>query len=117
MRFIVDESTGVAVATFLRAEGHEVVFVGEEMPQAVDEDIIRRAARENAILVTNDKDFGELVFRGRERHHGVLLFRLDHEDAANRVRVLSLVLERFAERLPGSFVVATERNVRIRPIR
>jgi predicted nuclease of predicted toxin-antitoxin system len=115
MRFIVDESTGSAVASSLRAAGHEVVFIGEDMPQATDAAIIERAAREELILVTNDKDFGELVFRTGRKHHGILLLRLQDERAANRVAVLNSILERFSERLAGNFVVATEKGVRIRP--
>jgi len=53
--------------------------------------------------VTNDKDFGDLVFRSGMALHGVLLLRLRDESAANRVRVVKSVLERYADRLPGHF--------------
>ena len=63
MRFLVDESTGAAVVAYLRRVGHNVVAVAEAMPQADDPDILARAAGEDRILITNDKDFGELAFR------------------------------------------------------
>jgi predicted nuclease of predicted toxin-antitoxin system len=91
-----------------------VVAISEVMPQAVDREILVRAAGEDRILITNDKDFGELVFRSGQVHHGVLLLRLRDESAANRVRVVRSVLEKYADRLTGNFVVATERGVRIR---
>ena len=68
-------------------------------------------------FITNDKDFGELVFRSGQAHHGVILLRLHDERPANRVRVVKAVLEKWADRLAGSFTVATESGVRIRPAR
>ena len=115
MRFIVDESTGKAVVEFLRRTGHDVIAVAEAMPQADDPDILARAASEARILVTNDKDFGELVFLDDQAHSGVLLLRLHDESPPNRVRVVKAVLEQWAERLPGRFAVATEDSLRIRP--
>ncbi len=66
------------------------------------------------ILITNDKDFGELVFRRGQAHQGILLFRLQDESAVNQVRILSQVLDKYADRLPGHFVVITESRIRIR---
>lgn len=114
MQFIVDESTGRAVIEYLRSAAHTVLAISEVMPQAVDREILALAASEDRILITNDKDFGELVFRSGQAHHGVLLLRLRDESAANRVRVVKSVLENYADRLAGNFVVATERGVRIR---
>jgi predicted nuclease of predicted toxin-antitoxin system len=114
MQFIVDESTGSAVVHYLRNAGHDVLAVAETMPEADDSDILARALSEERILVTNDKDFGELVFRGRQGDHGVVLLRLHDESAANRVRVVEAVLAQHADRLVGHFTVATEGAVRIR---
>lgn len=115
MKFLVDESTGHAVARFLREAGHDVVVVSEEMPGAHDELIMERAlAAEGRILVTNDKDFGEKVFREKRQHAGILLLRLADERAENRVRVVQAVISQRGDRLPNAFTVATERSVRIR---
>lgn len=116
MRFLVDESTGAAVAACLRNQGHDVVAVAETMPQAEDAAILASAAAEARIVVTNDKDFGELVFRSGQPHAGVLLLRLQDESAANRVQVVERVLQQLAGQLAGNFVVATETQVRIRAV-
>jgi predicted nuclease of predicted toxin-antitoxin system len=63
-------------------------------------------------LVTIDKDFGEMVFRERRKHHGVIFLRLDDERAANKIEVLRKLLENYSERLSEMFVVATETSVR-----
>ena len=86
MRFIVDESTGLAVAGYLRDRGHDVVVVFEEMPEARDEEILARAVVEGRIVVTNDKDFGELVFRDGQPHEGIVLFRLQDASAGRRFK-------------------------------
>lgn len=114
MRFIVDESSGKAVAQYLKGAGHDVHFVGDIMPQADDDEILELALDENRILITNDKDFGELVFRGGFEHHGVLLLRLQDERPNHRAQVVASVLKEHAERLVGNFAVATKKSFRIR---
>jgi predicted nuclease of predicted toxin-antitoxin system len=86
------------------------------MPQADDADILTRATAERRVVVTNDKDFGELVFRSGRAHQGILLLRLRDDSAANRVRVVKSVLDGYGDRLAGHFVVATDNNVRVRPV-
>ena len=116
MRFIVDESTGMAVVGYLRESGHDVLAVGEAMPQANDAQILDTAGKEERILITNDKDFGELVYRTGQSHFGVLLLRLQDEGSANRVRMIKSVIDTYADQLVGHFVVATEKAVRIRSV-
>lgn len=115
MDFMVDESTGTAVVAYLRSLGHDVLAVAEAMPQATDQDILARALRDTRILITNDKDFGELVFRSGQGHHGVVLLRLGNESLTTRVAVVKSLPEHYGERLVGRFTVATEGRVRSRP--
>jgi len=116
MNFIVDESTGAAVIAFLRVLNHDVLAVAEEMPQADDLDILKWAVRDQRVLVTNDKDFGELVFRSGEPHRGVLLIRPPDESPASRVALVRAVLNQCADQLVDHFVVASQSGVRIRPL-
>ncbi len=112
MRFLVDECTGSKVAQWLRDANHEVFSVFDEARGMTDDEILARAFSENWILRTNDKDFGEMVFRERRNHHGVIFLRLDDERAANKIEVLRRLLESYSEKLPEEFVVATETKVR-----
>lgn len=73
MRFLVDECTGPAVARWLRAEGHDVVSIYETSRGMDDDAVLEWAAREGRVLITNDTDFGEHVFRGGRAHAGVIL--------------------------------------------
>lgn len=112
MRFLVDESTGVAVARWLQEQGHEVFSVYEEARGTEDEEIIQKAFAENWILITNDKDFGEKVYREQHPHRGVILLRLENERYANKIDTLRRLLETYSEQLLDNFLVVTETQVR-----
>ena len=64
------------------------------------------------ILITNDKDFGEKVYRERRPHRGVVLLRLDDERASSKIAVIRRLLGDYAEQLPDRFLVVTETRVR-----
>ena len=114
MRFLVDECTGSSVVACLRSAGHDAVAAVDTMPEADDQDILDYALAERRIVVTNDKDFGEMVFRSGGLHRGVVLLRLRDERAENKVRVMETVLAKVGERLLDHFVVATEAGIRVR---
>jgi predicted nuclease of predicted toxin-antitoxin system len=112
MRFLVDESTGPAVAEDLRQKGHEVFSVYEKARGMADEDIIQKAFTENWILITNDKDFGEKAYREKRPHKGIVLLRLEDERSFVKIEIVRRLLESHADRLPGQVVVVSERSVR-----
>ena len=114
MKFLVDECAGTSVVDCLRDEGHDVVAVAEVMPQADDKQILEHAVFESRILVTNDKDFGEMIYRSRQAHRGVLLLRLQDERSENKARITKIVLARMGERLHNCYTVATEAGIRVR---
>ena len=112
MRFIVDECTGPAVAEWLRQNGYEVYSVYEEDRGADDDIIIKKALDGDWILITNDKDFGDKVYRDGRLHRGVILLRPEDERALSKIKILSELLKNYLDRLPDSFVVVTEKQVR-----
>ena len=112
MRLLVDECTGPAVARWLREQKHEVFSVYEVARGMDDDAIIQKAFDENWILITNDKDFGEKVYRERRPHRGVVFLRLEDERAAKKIDTVRRLLEGYADRLVDNFVVVTERQVR-----
>ena len=117
MRFLVDESTGPWVAQWLRKHGHEVFSVFEQSRGIDDEEIIQKAFTENWILITNDKDFGDKIFRDQKLHKGVILLRLDNERSIIKIQTLQKFLENYADRLENQFVVVTENAVRFAKIK
>ena len=117
MRFLVDECTGPKVAAWLHSQGHEIFSVFDDARGIEDEEVLRKAYADSWILITNDKDFGEKVYRERRPHRGVILMRLEDERATNKIEVLRRLLEEYADRLADSFVVVTDMHVRFAQIR
>jgi predicted nuclease of predicted toxin-antitoxin system len=112
MRFMVDECTGPKVARWLREQQHEVFSVYDEARSISDDEVIQKAFTENWILITNDKDFGEKIFRERHSHRGVVLLRLADERAPVKIRILQQLLQLYSSQLVDNFVVVTEEKVR-----
>jgi predicted nuclease of predicted toxin-antitoxin system len=112
MRFLVDECTGPGVAAWLRDHDHDVFSVFDQASGMDDDGLITKALDENRILITNDKGFGDKIYRDGRLHKGVILLRLEDERPASKIRVLSRLLEKYSSRIPDSFLVVTERQVR-----
>lgn len=112
MRFLVDESTGPRVAAWLASQEHDVVSIYDMARGATDEDIVQMAYAEDRILITNDKDFGEKVYREHKPHRGTILLRLDDERTASKINALEHLLKKYPDQIAGNFVVVTETRVR-----
>jgi predicted nuclease of predicted toxin-antitoxin system len=112
VRFVVDECIGRHAADWLVSAGHQVIRSPDQDLGASDESILDTAVEHDCILVTCDKDFGDLVFRQALAHHGVILLRLKDEHPTTKVAVLSVLIERYGDLLRDAFVVASEQQVR-----
>jgi len=112
VRFLVDECTGPAVARWLRKQGHEVISVYEEALGAEDDWISQQAFDEDWILVTNDKDFGEKVYRERRPHKGIVLLRVEDQRTASKIETMRRLINDYGDQLPARFAVVTETRVR-----
>ncbi len=113
MRFMVDECTGPAVARWLREHNHEVFSVYEQARGMADDDIIQKAFDESWILITNDRHFGDRVYRERRQHKGIILLRLEDERPNNKIDAIQRLLKGYAEQLTDHFIVVTEKQIRI----
>jgi predicted nuclease of predicted toxin-antitoxin system len=113
MRFIVDECTGSNVAQFLKDNNHEVISVFDDLRGATDDFILEKCFSENYILITSDKDFGEMVFRMNQNHKGIILIRCAPNNFQTRIVVLSKLLENYSQKIENNFVVVTNTKVRI----
>jgi predicted nuclease of predicted toxin-antitoxin system len=99
----------------LREDGHEVDYIAEIKPDSIDEEVLQAANERNAILVTRDKGFGQLVFHQRLAVHGVLLLRLAGLPMKDRRKLLSEAVRLHGGQFRGSFSVLTKQGLRIRP--
>lgn len=113
MRFLADESCDSIIIRTLREAGHDVLAVGEITPRAEDSEVIALARKEKRILLTEDKDFGQLVFAHGEKSLGVLFLRFSFPARAQIARdVADLILQQ-GEKLIGCFVTIQPGRIRI----
>jgi len=115
MRILANENLPRAVVEALRAEGHDVSWVWEGGRGSSDSSILDRAQREDRLVATCDKDFGDLAFRSRTPATcGVILFRISGSlDVQSRLICLAL---RGPAEWRGRFTTVTNERVRMRPL-
>ena len=114
MRLLIDEDIPRGMAEALRRLGHDVVHVRADAPGSTDEQVLARAMAEGRVLVTADKDFGDLAFgAGRAAGSGVILLRL-----CGSIATWAAALAAAGERddWTGVFAVVTEGGVCARPL-
>jgi predicted nuclease of predicted toxin-antitoxin system len=115
MNLVADESVDQPVVDRLREDGHHVLAVAEMQPSIPDEAVLTLANQQGALLLTADKDFGELVFRQRRVSAGVLLIRLAGVSPATKAMLVSAVVREHATDLAQAFTVVSPGMVRLRP--
>ena len=114
MKFLLDESAELRLASVLTELGHDVKSIVRDFPRSLaDEDVLALARSEERVLITNDRDFGELIVRHQLPHAGVIYFRMTDQSIDAKQARLSYVLERYSNRL-REFIVVRERSTRIR---
>lgn len=116
MRFLVNENVTATVISGLRQRGHDVLSVKESMRSEADDVILARAQAEERIVLTHDKDFGELAFRSQlPAACGVILLRVTTGDRdTDNARILEALDSR--SDWAGYFFVVTNDRIRVRPL-
>jgi predicted nuclease of predicted toxin-antitoxin system len=111
--FIADESVDRQVVLALRAE-YEVLYIAEENPGITDEQVLSLCANRKAVLITADKDFGELVFRFKKNHSGVVLCRFPGISPLQKAALVLEIFKKHVDELKDNFTVITKDRMRIR---
>lgn len=114
MNLVADEGVDAAIVEALRGDGHGVYYVAEQQPGLTDSEVLEQAAQRNAILLTPDKGFGELVFLQHREVPGVLLLRLAGLGLTTKARLATEAVAAHGRELEGSFSVLGPGSIRIR---
>ena len=116
MRILANENVPGAAVRALRAREHDVLWAREASPGSDDPTVLARAVAEHRVLLTLDKDFGELAFAaGLPAECGVVLCRIPPEDPEALARSIVAALESRSD-WPGNFAVVEVDRIRIRPL-
>lgn len=114
MNLLADESVERQIVERLRRDGHTVLYVAEMKPGITDAAVLGRANDATAILLTVDKDFGELVFReGRLSSGGVVLLRLAGLSSESKAQAVSNAFREQSSVFPRHFSVISPGQVRV----
>jgi predicted nuclease of predicted toxin-antitoxin system len=117
VRWLVDECVDAGLVALLRRSEHDVIYMCEVEPRAPDTDVMSRADREQRLLLTEDKDFGDLVFRQAKQVPGIVLLRIDMARRSQKGPRLLAAIERFGNSLIGHYTVIEDARFRTRPLR
>jgi predicted nuclease of predicted toxin-antitoxin system len=116
VKILANENMSGAVVTTLRSNGHDVLWVLTDFPGAKDEAVLARAFSEQRLLITFDKDFGELVFaKGFAASDGVILFRISQPTPGEAARRISATIDSRQD-WSGHFSVVDDTKIRMIPL-
>ncbi|GMV33795.1 MAG: hypothetical protein DCC59_16155 [Chloroflexi bacterium] len=116
MKIVADECVDEEIVARLRDDGHALVYIAEASPGILDEDVLVLANEDSTLLLTADKDFGEMVFRQGIVKRGILLYRLSGLTKMDKAEIISIAIREHSEELLVSFSVLTEKAIRIRRV-
>ena len=116
IRFLADENVSRLVVEQLRASGFDVVFIGEQKSGVRDKEVLDTADAEGRILITEDRDFGEMVIRQRLGVRGLILLELDRLSSRAEAEAVGEVVSAHGDKLLGNLVVIEPGRIRIRPL-
>jgi predicted nuclease of predicted toxin-antitoxin system len=113
VRFVADESCDFAVARALRAAADDVVAVAEASPRLADDKVLEMARDNGRILLTEDKDFGELIYAALQKSCGVMLLRFPAQARSSMSDAVLEAVDRLGARLSSRFRVVQPGRIRI----
>lgn len=116
MKFLADVNIEKEVVDYLAGQGYDIKWVPDYDCEMLDEDFLRMANIEERILITNDKDFGELIFLQRKLSTSVILFRVKGQQTRDKVKLMRKLLGKYGSKLLHHFVVATKHKFRFIPM-
>ena len=114
MNILADENIDAPIVKLLRHSLHQVWYVAEMAPGIDDNEVLRIANRHKAVLLTADKDFGELVYRRKRLSYGIVLIRLAGLTPAEKAIIVDNAFDRHGSDMMSAFTVITSKTIRIR---
>ncbi|MFN0036820.1 MAG: DUF5615 family PIN-like protein [Saprospiraceae bacterium] len=114
MKFVADEGVDGTLVKLLREAGHDVFYFAESLQSTDDTIILEIANTETRVLITRDKDFGELVWRMKMVHAGIMLIRAEELNSVSRSFLVAEFIAANLDLLSSHFIVIQPGTARIR---
>lgn len=116
IRFLADVNVEKPVVDYLLKEGYDIEWIPDIEIGMSDEGLLQIANREKRIPITNEKDFGELIFLQKRLTSGIILIRAKGLRSREKVRLMKKLLMGYREKLLNHFVVLTKNKIRVIPV-
>lgn len=113
LKFLVDLGVGIKAEEWLKSSGYDVKTIRSIDPKAKDAVILKIAESESRMVITMDKDFGELVYRSGKTHAGVLILRLEDANGDKKAEVIRKILRDHEDKMQSKFCVFQNGVLRI----
>jgi len=112
LKFLADVNIEKPIVGYLNDNGYDVLWIPDFDCRMNDNELLDLANRENRILITNDKDFGEIIFLQKRISEGVILFRVKGQDVDKKIRGLDRILQMYKNNIPDHFIVISDKKIR-----
>jgi predicted nuclease of predicted toxin-antitoxin system len=116
IKFAADVNIEKTIIDYLTENKFDVKWIPDYDCEILDEELLNLANKERRILITNDKDFGELTFLQKRISTGIILLRIKGQKARDKVKLIDKVLQKYRDKLMGHFVVITKNKIRFVPM-
>ncbi len=116
IKFLADVNVEKAIVDYLLENKYDVKWISDYNCKILDEDLLNLANTEKRILITNDKDFGELTFLQKRISAGIILLRIRGQKAYDKVKLLKMLLQNYQDKILEHFIVITKNKIRFMPM-
>jgi|YelNatPaOPRAMG01_1025707.scaffolds.fasta_scaffold27298_6 predicted nuclease of predicted toxin-antitoxin system len=116
IKFIADVNVEKAIVDYLLEEGYDVKWIPDYNREMLDEDLLELAKVEGRILITNDKDFGEIVFFQKSLSLGIILLRIKGQKVEVKLKLIKELFQNYRNKLLNNFVIITDKKLRFIPL-
>ena len=117
MKILADVNVEKSIVEYLVGINLDVLWIPDYNCMLSDEELLNMANSQDRVLITNDKDFGELVFRQKKLTAGIVLVRMKGYDAEKKVVVIEKLFRNYPGKIYNHFVVVTKNKLRFIPLK
>ena len=114
LKLLFDVGVSKKAEIHFKMLGFDVLAIRDINPSMKDMDILELSVKEARLIITMDKDFGELAFNSKKLHTGILLLRMEDAKWEQKIEVLSQIFEKYSKNIIGKFSVYQDKKLRIR---
>jgi predicted nuclease of predicted toxin-antitoxin system len=116
IKFLADVNVEKPIVDFLSKQGYDVKWIPYYDCEMFDEDLLQMANREQRVLITNDKGFGDLVIMQKKLSAGAILFRVKGQGLPEKIKLMRKLLMGYRDKLLNHYVIISKSKIRVIPL-